>query len=41
MIKDVDTKHGTRVNAEKVRERLLANEDIVQVGAARFVFRAS
>ena len=41
VIKDFDTKHGTRVNAEKVRERLLANEDIVQVGAARFVFRAS
>lgn len=41
VIKDFETKHGTRVNAEKVRERLLANEDIVQVGAARFVFRAS
>jgi hypothetical protein len=38
---DLDTRHGTRVNAEKVRERVLANEDVVQVGAARFVFRTS
>jgi hypothetical protein len=38
---DMDTKHGTRVNAEKVKERVLANEDVVQVGAARFVFRTS
>ena len=39
VIVDFDTKHGTRVNAEKIKERLLANEDVVQVGAARFVFR--
>jgi hypothetical protein len=36
---DLGSKHGTRVNAEKVRERPLANEDVIQVGAARFVFR--
>jgi hypothetical protein len=41
VITDLDTKHGTRVNNEKVKEKLLGNEDIVQVGAARFVFRAS
>ena len=39
MIVDFDTKHGTRVNAEKIKERLLANEDVIQVGAARFAFR--
>lgn len=38
-IVDLGTKHGTRVNAEKIRERPLANEDVVQIGAARFVFR--
>lgn len=38
-IVDQDTKHGTRVNAEKIRERTLANEDVIQIGAARFVFR--
>ena len=38
-IVDLGSKHGTRVNAEKVRERPLANEDVVQIGAARFVFR--
>ena len=36
---DLGTKHGTRVNAEKVKERPLANEDVIQIGAARFVFR--
>ncbi len=36
---DLGTKHGTRVNAEKIRERTLANEDVIQIGAARFVFR--
>ena len=36
---DLGTKHGTRVNAEKIRERQLANEDVIQIGAARFVFR--
>jgi hypothetical protein len=40
-IVDFDTKHGTRVNAERIKERLLVNEDVVQVGAARFVFRVS
>ena len=36
---DLGSKHGTRVNAEKVRERPLSNEDVIQIGAARFVFR--
>jgi hypothetical protein len=36
---DLNTKHGTRVNAEKVRERTLRNDDVIQIGAARFVFR--
>jgi hypothetical protein len=39
VITDFDTKHGTRVNAEKIKERLLNNEDVVQIGAARFAFR--
>ncbi|MGH8041127.1 MAG: FHA domain-containing protein [Rudaea sp.] len=38
-IVDLGSKHGTRVNAEKVRERPLSNEDVIQIGAARFVFR--
>ena len=38
-ITDINTKHGTRVNAEKIRERQLQNEDVIQIGAARFVFR--
>jgi FHA domain len=38
---DMGSKHGTRVNAEKVRERLLRHEDVIQIGAARFVFRES
>jgi pSer/pThr/pTyr-binding forkhead associated (FHA) protein len=41
VLADFETKHGTRVNAEKVREKLLQHEDIVQVGAARFIFRAN
>ena len=36
---DLGSPHGTRVNAEKVRERLLRDQDVVQVGAARWVFR--
>ncbi|MEP6485602.1 MAG: FHA domain-containing protein [Rudaea sp.] len=36
---DLGSKHGTRVNAEKVKERHLVNEDVIQIGAARFVFR--
>jgi hypothetical protein len=36
---DLGSKHGTRVNAEKIRERPLGNEDVIQIGAARFVFR--
>ena len=38
-ITDINTKHGTRVNAEKVRERQLQHDDVIQIGAARFVFR--
>ncbi len=38
-IVDLTSKHGTRVNGEKVRERQLRHEDVIQVGAARFVFR--
>jgi len=38
-IVDINTKHGTRVNAEKVRERTLRHDDVIQVGAARYVFR--
>jgi hypothetical protein len=38
-IVDLNTKHGTRVNAERVRERQLHNDDVIQIGAARFVFR--
>ncbi len=38
-IVDLNSKHGTRVNAEKVRERQLRHEDVIQIGAARFVFR--
>ena len=39
MLTDFDTKHGTRVNALRVREQQLGNEDVIQIGAARFVFR--
>lgn len=38
-IVDMNTKHGTRVNAEKVRERTLRHDDVIQIGAARYVFR--
>ena len=38
-IVDMNTKHGTRVNAERVRERTLQHDDVIQIGAARFVFR--
>ncbi|HOV56901.1 MAG TPA: FHA domain-containing protein [Rhodanobacteraceae bacterium] len=36
---DMSSSHGTRVNAEKVRERLLRDQDVIQIGAARWVFR--
>lgn len=39
VLTDLDTKHGTRVNAERVKERQLQTEDVIQIGAARFVFR--
>ena len=41
LLLDLDTKTGTRVNNERIGERLLAHEDVVQIGAARFVFRSS
>ncbi len=36
---DLDSKSGTRVNAEAVKQRLLRHEDVIQIGMARFVFR--
>lgn len=36
---DLSSSHETRVNAEKVRERLLRDQDVIQIGAARWVFR--
>lgn len=36
---DQGSPHGTRVNAEKIRERLLRDQDVIQIGAARWVFR--
>jgi hypothetical protein len=36
---DLNSKHGTRVNAERIRERVLRHDDVIQIGAARFVFR--
>ena len=38
-IVDLNTKHGTRVNAERIKERTLRHDDVIQIGAARFVFR--
>jgi hypothetical protein len=39
VLRDHGSRHGTRVNAERVKERVLENEDVIQIGAARFVFR--
>ena len=39
LLRDHGSRHGTRVNAERVKERLLINDDVIQIGAARFVFR--
>lgn len=39
VLRDHGTRHGTRVNAERVKERVLESEDVIQIGAARFVFR--
>ena len=39
VLRDKGSRHGTRVNAERIKERVLANEDVIQIGAARFVFR--
>ncbi len=38
-LSDLDSKSGTRVNAEAVKQRLLRHEDVIQIGMARFVFR--
>jgi hypothetical protein len=39
LLRDHGSRHGTRVNAERIKERVLENEDVIQIGAARFVFR--
>lgn len=39
VISDLGSREGTRVNAEKVTEHVLKNEDVIQIGVARFVFR--
>jgi hypothetical protein len=36
---DLGSKLGTLVNAEPIQERLLRHEDVIQIGAARYVFR--
>ena len=36
---DLGNEPGTMVNAEPVQERLLRHEDVIQIGAARYVFR--
>lgn len=38
---DLDSRTGTRVNGERVNSRLLEDEDVIMIGAARFVFRLS
>lgn len=38
---DLDSRNGTRVNGERVNSRLLEDEDVIMIGAARFVFRLS
>jgi len=39
VLRDKGSRHGTRVNAERISERVLEGEDVIQIGAARFVFR--
>jgi hypothetical protein len=39
MLVDLGSKLGTLVNAEPIQERLLRHEDVIQIGAARYVFR--
>lgn len=36
---DLGGKLGTQVNGQAIRQRLLKHEDVIQIGAARFVFR--
>jgi len=38
-LNDLDSKSGTRVNAEAIQQRVLKHEDVIQIGMARFVFR--
>lgn len=38
---DQDSRNGTRVNGERVNSRLLEHEDVITIGAARFVFQTS
>ncbi|MBK8284598.1 MAG: FHA domain-containing protein [Ahniella sp.] len=38
---DLDSRTGTRVNGERVNSRLLEDEDVITIGASRFVFRLS
>lgn len=38
-LSDLDSRSGTRVNAEAIKQRLLRHEDVIQIGMARFVFR--
>ncbi|HET9032484.1 MAG TPA: FHA domain-containing protein [Dokdonella sp.] len=38
-LSDLDSKSGTRVNAEAIKQRVLRHEDVIQIGMARFVFR--
>lgn len=36
---DLGSRRGTLVNAEPVADRLLRDEDVIQIGAARYIFR--
>lgn len=40
VLSDLGSKQGTKVNSEKITERVLQNEDVVQIGVATFVFRS-
>ncbi len=39
ILKDMGSSHGTRINAVRITEQLLDHEDVIQIGAARLVFR--
>lgn len=38
-IEDLGAPAGTRVGGEKIQSQLLKNEDLIQIGAARFLFK--